>query len=417
MIWASVRALPILGLTASTLGVTIDVGPSDSIQDAIDGASNGDEIVVAPGTYNELIDFGGKAVTLRSSGGPAVTVIDASGLGGSVVTTINGEGPDTVLDGLTITGGTGTPHGLTLAGGGMFNSWTDPTVQNCIFTGNSADEGGAMFNWGGDPLIQDCAFAGNFTTDLDDGGGAISNQSADPTIVNCMFTDNFAAVFGGAILNKSATVQLINCSFSGNTADFGGGAMYSTGASLVTMINCTLAQNTADYGGGIWTAGGADVTGYNSIIWDNSPTQIKDSSPAVTTLHDCNIMGGWSGPGTNNMSEPPVFVDPANGDYRLAPDSPCINPGDDSALPPNVNTDLDGNPRYVGPAVDLGPFESQEAGGGSCPWDFNGDGLIGITDFLFLIGNWGTPAADTDGDGDTGITDFLALIGNWGACP
>ena len=40
-------------------------------------AVNGDEIVVAPGTYNELIDFLGKAITLRASDGPDLTVIDA----------------------------------------------------------------------------------------------------------------------------------------------------------------------------------------------------------------------------------------------------------------------------------------------------------------------------------------------------
>ena len=58
----------------------INVGPGDSIQDAIDIALAGDEIVVAPGTYFENIDLLGKAVTVRSSGGAAVTTIDAQGV-------------------------------------------------------------------------------------------------------------------------------------------------------------------------------------------------------------------------------------------------------------------------------------------------------------------------------------------------
>ena len=51
-----------------------------------------------------------------------------------------------------------------------------------------------------------------------------------------------------------------------------------------------------------------------------------------------------------------------------------------------------------------------------CIGDFNGDGEIGIEDFLFVLGNWGTPNADIDGDGDTDITEFLYVLGNWGEC-
>ena len=54
-----------------------------------------------------------------------------------------------------------------------------------------------------------------------------------------------------------------------------------------------------------------------------------------------------------------------------------------------------------------------------CPWDCgDGDGIVGIVDFLALLGEWGaigTPC-DLDGGG-VGITDFLDLLGNWGACP
>lgn len=86
-----------------------------SIQHAIDCASDGDEIIVAPGTCCETINFpippDGEPpieITVRSSDGPAVTIIDGSGLDDSVVKCISGQGPDTVLEGFTITGGTGT---------------------------------------------------------------------------------------------------------------------------------------------------------------------------------------------------------------------------------------------------------------------------------------------------------------------
>ncbi len=60
-----------------------------------------------------------------------------------------------------------------------------------------------------------------------------------------------------------------------------------------------------------------------------------------------------------------------------------------------------------------------ETGGGGCPWDCgDGDGTVGINDFLALLGTWGAPGAcDFDCDGAVGIGDFLKLLGTWGACP
>ncbi len=54
-----------------------------------------------------------------------------------------------------------------------------------------------------------------------------------------------------------------------------------------------------------------------------------------------------------------------------------------------------------------------------CPWDCgDGDGIIGIVDFLALLSQWGAAGScDLDGDGLVGIIDFLDLLGNWGPCP
>jgi hypothetical protein len=137
----------LLALVNTAAGATLYVpGDSNTIQAAIDVAADGDEIEVAPGTYLEAIDFGGKAVRLYSSGGPAVTTIDASGLHSSVVTCRSGEGSTTIIEGFTVTGGTGTSIGGYTNGGGMLNEYTSPTVTNCIFTLNSAWRGGGMLN-------------------------------------------------------------------------------------------------------------------------------------------------------------------------------------------------------------------------------------------------------------------------------
>ncbi len=54
----------------------------------------------------------------------------------------------------------------------------------------------------------------------------------------------------------------------------------------------------------------------------------------------------------------------------------------------------------------------------TCPWDCaDGDGTVGINDFLALLGQWGqVDSCDFDGSG-VGVTDFLEMLGNWGPCP
>src|SRR4051794_13250820 len=73
---------------ASTLNVP---ARQPTIQAAINAAVNGDVIIVAPGTYMEKINFQGKFITVKSSGGPALTTINATGQSSAVVSFQNGE--------------------------------------------------------------------------------------------------------------------------------------------------------------------------------------------------------------------------------------------------------------------------------------------------------------------------------------
>ena len=93
---------PLAGLRAQQ---TINVPTNQpTIQAAINAANNGDTVLVAPGTYTENINFSGKAITVTSSGGPSVSIIDG-GARGSVVTFATGETTSSTLSGFTIRNG------------------------------------------------------------------------------------------------------------------------------------------------------------------------------------------------------------------------------------------------------------------------------------------------------------------------
>jgi|GEM_PF-2290113 len=235
-------------LATPTIAATRNV-PNDfpTIQACIDAAVSGvDECVVAPGTYHETINFLGKAITLRSSDGADVTTIDATGIGGSVVTCITGEGPTTILEGFSITGGTGTHVGLYFLGGGMYNRYANPTVSGCTFNQNTASAGGGMCNDFSNPTVTNCTFSSN-TAYV---GGGMCNTHSSSMVINSGFIGNTGHDHGGGVYNYDGSPSFSGCLLSGNMADNGGGMFNIVGSPMVT--NCTFDRNisTADFGGG-----------------------------------------------------------------------------------------------------------------------------------------------------------------------
>jgi len=128
ILWALV-----LGAAAADAAV-IDVAPGESIQTAIDSALPGDTISVAAGRYDEDIDFAGKAITVVGTGYD--TVIQGTGTG-AVVTFDDGEGTDSVLDSVFVTGGAG------LLGGGIQIIGASPTIVRNTIADNSASSRGS----------------------------------------------------------------------------------------------------------------------------------------------------------------------------------------------------------------------------------------------------------------------------------
>jgi hypothetical protein len=137
----ALAGLTLFAGTCLSAQTTLHVGPGQTyptLQSGINAANTGDTVLVAPGTYRENINFNGKAITVTSSGGAAVTTIDGGGVG-PAVTFATYEPRSAVLSNFTIThGGTLTSVGTTTvyAGPGILVSDSAPSIVNNIVTKN-----------------------------------------------------------------------------------------------------------------------------------------------------------------------------------------------------------------------------------------------------------------------------------------
>ena len=248
--------------------------------------------------------------------------------------------------------------------------------------------------------------------------------------MNCIFINNTAEERGGGMYNFSKSQPtVLNCVFLGNSANEGGGIFNDR--SSPSLLNCTMSSNIAAIGGAIYSDGSnahpSNATLRNCIVYFNSAENIFDDPASTTFVIYSNVEGGWQGAG--NIAVDPMFVDPESGDYRLSAGSPCIDAADNTTVPKGIDSDLDGNPRFIEdpktpdtglgdcPIVDMGSYEFQEGILDCCPWDLDGSGSVGTSDLLELFAQWGTDgSADFDGDGIVGTSDLLILFANWGPC-
>ena len=237
----------IVAIGSFAFGDTINV-PNDAktIQAAIDLAQGDDIIMVEPGRYHEIINFKGKAITLKSQKGAAATTIDGWNLGDSVVKCISGEGPSTVIDGFTITGGTGNEdfYGESeTVGGGLLCLHSSPTVLNCIFVDNEVKyQGGAIYNGErSNTIIRNCKIRSNKASR----GGGIYNGNGAAEIQDTEFTSNYASYGGGGIYNFGSNARITSCEFRHNKSQYNGGAIYdydSAGRVTKTIFNNNFAM-------------------------------------------------------------------------------------------------------------------------------------------------------------------------------
>jgi hypothetical protein len=328
------------------------VTAATNIQDAVDAAGAGDEIVVTNGTYAPVTV--NKPLTLQSVNGPDVTVIDGGGVAQCAYLTNNA-----VIMGFSLT------NGWSGYGGGVYCESSSAVVTNCVLTGNSAGgRGGGAY--GG--TLNNCTLTGNsaFYRGWDCplicfayGGGASSC-----TLNNCTLSGNSASGGGGAIgctLNNCTLIgnsgwegggaencTLNNCALSGNSASglFGSGKSGNGGgANGCSLNNCTLTGNSAT---GLSSGGGGAYacTLNNCIVYynsDSSPFRDNNYDPSSTLNYCCTTPMPTSGGG--NISADPQLASA----WYLSAQSPCIGAGSAKYA---SGTDIDGeawaNPPSIG---------------------------------------------------------------------
>ena len=210
----------LLAMPISSFAATIAVSAGDSVQAAIDAAAPSDIITLAPGTYTENIDFDGKAVIVLGIG--LETILQGTE-DGPVVTFSSGEGAESVLDSVVVTGG------LAAEGGGIYIADSDPTIlRSVIFNNQSSGQGSGIYVARSTAQIQN-----NFVVYNHSAGGdphAIEVVNASPEIVNNTIVRNDS---NGIFLRGSSPALILNnlialngsqsrgrgiCDFSGGTA-------------------------------------------------------------------------------------------------------------------------------------------------------------------------------------------------------
>ncbi|MBN1592421.1 MAG: hypothetical protein JW941_04105, partial [Candidatus Coatesbacteria bacterium] len=342
------------------------------IQEAIDAAVDGDEIIVHPGTYYENIHFDSKNITLRSTDPDDWDVVEATVIDGqygyTAVTFTGIEDETCLLSGFIITGG-GGGWGGGISGG---DAWSDPQVctsariNRCLITGNWAYHGAGLALCGG--AITKCLITDNWTSNGHSGGGL---EACHGLISGCKITEN-ESTSGGGLCNCDGIIE--NCVIGGNIASgeyrWGGGlsgcdgkiedciirnnsfgGLVNSDAMIINCLivgnsvtdcdgsieNCTIGEGTT---GETTVLARCDASIINSIIF----VGLSGCDDAVITY--CCIQG-WTAGGEGNISADPMLIPGPLGDYYLDPESPCINAGSQSAADAGLSdctTQADGTP-------------------------------------------------------------------------
>lgn len=234
-------------------------------------------------------------------------------------------------------------------GGGISMSYAAGTIRNCEFYKNYAGNGGAIFFNSFTTVVENCIIRDNTA-----GNGGVASASAGyPGIFrNCLMMRN-VATSGGACYRGSNTYVLINCTIVSNYASSMGGGLYFTDDTSSgvqeKIVNCIVYSNRAS------TGGGGSYSEYVLL----APT-VQTNWFFNSCVNQADIYNSQLTTNQGNIKSNPLFIDssPANPNYRLQTNSPCLNAGSNQSWMAGAK-DLDGRQRIDQwiRQVDMGAYE------------------------------------------------------------
>lgn len=335
-----------------------------TIQEAINAASEGDWILVGPGTYNESLDYGGKSLWISSSQGPEETNLNG-GNSEYTVAAQHGETSQTALVGFTLSGGRTAVVGVDFAsihledvvirgssaGYIIYGSAADVELQNVSISGNSESSALISMDRGSLQMTDSLLDCGRSSYAIYTGHGSvqIDNSSLDcGTRGYSIFTEHSTGTVIRSTLKSSIYLQneedhfedaidLRNSLLMGSYT-----AIYGTGRIINSVID----------GGKFSFTAFVEVPGTplieNSIFLNSSCAIQSDSAFTARnnsfwrTTPDCagSVLAGVDG----NLDVDPLLVDLNGGDYHLQNGSPLIDAGVDE----DSYDDLDGSRNDIG---------------------------------------------------------------------
>jgi uncharacterized repeat protein (TIGR01451 family) len=270
-------------------------------------------------------------------------------------------GPATIIDGFTITGG--YYAGIQVDG-------ASPTIRHNKITRNQPYYGISCTNQSS-PNITECNIFDNTYT-------GIHFEHSDPNISLCLIKNNTSYGIDG---DSSSVPVIKNNWMDGNSTSYCGIYLSSTSSSIVIRNN-TIINNT---GYGIWMDNDvAPIT--NCIVWGNSYGSLRYGYNNVK--YSC-IQGNPVYGGNGNINTDPCFVNAANKNFHLGPNSPCIDKGDPCFVPDLNETDIDGEPRIFDGdfnstnIIDIGADEFYWS-----PADFDRNKIVNFIDYAILASAW-----------------------------
>jgi hypothetical protein len=320
----------ILLLLSQTASAVIRNVPGNyaTITLAINASGNGDTVLVEPGTYFENLNFRGRKIVLTSRFyiNNDLSYINNTIINGStplqpdtasVVLFNSGEDTTTVLQGFTITGGSGTKWtdehaaGVYREGGGILIALSSPIIRfNKIINNSAVNTSGVASA----------------------GGGGLRIGDGYPRVLNNIILNNRGIYGAGIVLNYTGCIVKNNiiCGNTGSQQYYSGAGIWAnsnrSGTSKI-IENNTIINNSGSTGTGGVLAYGSTLTLRNNILWGNAPSQLQAVGGGTINISYCDVQGGYTG--TGNISSYPIFADT---NYILANNSPCIDAGDSTSI-------------------------------------------------------------------------------------